>query len=497
MLQQKVLFVKGVSPQREETNVPLDKVIEIFFSVPLDVSSLSPKTIIVAENNLRPITGSLKYFATDFSVKFTPDSNLLPETSYQVTIVGKNEGVRDASRNLFLPANYNFSFRTGRVFLLEPSLLSPDDQSSLTTTPTFRWSIVPDAFYHIQVSNSNTFSPIVWPLDNIDPQGNFITPDISFEPGMYYWRVRAVKGGVLSKWSQTYRFRIIDGDVRVDAGVERQFRVEKTIPFDGEMDVSTNLSSLKIFFSEDVNSNTVGASNINVVGLPFDKDMSKKRLSVGISGAIGSGMLSEYYLYPGSGFVKDYEYVVKVLSNSVMNISGHTLLSDYIFRFYTPLTYYYVDKSQIRLAVGDIIKDKTDLEIDRVIYEVSKDAYLMADEQTKRNLDSGVISKYVKCFVKWETVYRILNGKLMEVMLSTSITLGDFSVRQSSPDIGLIRFIVDKAKKDADECAEKFSDEQLGTYVRKIEMAIRDINYPSLKKRELIKNTRTEGKLKG
>lgn len=489
MIRQKSLFVKSIFPDRGSSNIPLDQIIEIFFSLPLDILSINLNTIVVAENSIRPISGSIKYDAINYSVRFIPDELLNPETTYQITIVGGPDGIRDALKAAYLPSNFTSTFKTEKSFFQPPVLITPNDQSSVYETPIFKWERVGDvepSYYQIQVSKMNNFVEIIWPIENINIYGTEVTPDIIFEPGMYYWRVRSVKSGRNSPWSLVYRFRVVspevpdtlpsegeEGEEEEEEEIIGKFKVLKTFPKDDEIRVKVDIESIKIEFNSIIDEDTVSLSNIGVVGTSFDGDVNIDDEYPTFSGFISSGAIVSYYL---SGYLtKDFSYRVTVKSNSIRNVYNLALEKDYIFTFHTIWTYYYVSSKQIRTNIGSLVEDWTDMEIDRVIYDVSKYAYIMASDVIKSELDRGIINKDVRCFVEWETISRILNNKLISMSVSTQqVTLADFSIRSTTPDANFVRLLIDNAKSKADRCLSRITDEVLGDWVSEQQYALRD-----------------------
>lgn len=91
-----------------------------------------------------------------------------------------------------------------------PDLLSPLSGSRTTSTPVLSWSIATPGYWQIthfdvQVSDTPFFSSLIHSVNVTDPF--FILN--SFEPGTYYWRVKAVNElGVRSKWSAVWSFTV-------------------------------------------------------------------------------------------------------------------------------------------------------------------------------------------------------------------------------------------------------------------------------------------------
>ena len=146
-------------------------------------------------NGLRPVTGD------EFNV-ITFGSH----TGAFAFIAGT-----DLGNGLFLVPNYNsdnmaLTVPGDPIELTTPNLLSPADESTgVSTIPDLRWNLVAGtAAYHLQVSQNNDFSELLfekddvlavtWRTGQLDP---FVT---------YHWRVRATNSAGAGEWSQAFMF---------------------------------------------------------------------------------------------------------------------------------------------------------------------------------------------------------------------------------------------------------------------------------------------------
>lgn len=87
-----------------------------------------------------------------------------------------------------------------------PTLTLPEDSAILNTDQYFfRWSSVADATaYQLQVGFDPSFSG----FRSFNPSSNGQTVDLLSDGLTYYWRVRAVSGGVGSPWSEVRSFEV-------------------------------------------------------------------------------------------------------------------------------------------------------------------------------------------------------------------------------------------------------------------------------------------------
>ena len=99
--------VLSTDPLNNATNVAANKVININFSMPMDVSTLT-NTNITLKAGTATILGNVTYNLTKDVAYFTPSSNLLLNTTYTATVT---TAVKNAA-GVPLANNYNWSFNT-------------------------------------------------------------------------------------------------------------------------------------------------------------------------------------------------------------------------------------------------------------------------------------------------------------------------------------------------------------------------------------------------
>jgi hypothetical protein len=88
-----------------------------------------------------------------------------------------------------------------------PILISPDDESFPTFTPTFHWSAVEGAeHYRLEYTLDDQCDFSLG--EGIDTRQTFYTPTDTFPNDFRYcWRVRAESGSAIGNWSQTWHFQ--------------------------------------------------------------------------------------------------------------------------------------------------------------------------------------------------------------------------------------------------------------------------------------------------
>ena len=102
-------FVVRTMPPRSKVDVPLNAIITIIFSEPIDPASLTPSTVGVVRGTT-PVPGRLRVAdAEGLVVEFRPDVLLTPNASHQITVA---RGLRDRDGD-GLTADVSVEFSTG------------------------------------------------------------------------------------------------------------------------------------------------------------------------------------------------------------------------------------------------------------------------------------------------------------------------------------------------------------------------------------------------
>jgi hypothetical protein len=221
-------LISSIQPERYQTAVSTGEPITVQFFRDMDQTTFSDATIAlqVVGTVLRvPCT----YGYASRVLTITPSSPLSPSVSYEVTLVGDvnpvNDlltsgisGIKDIAGNGMV-GTFSWAFTTGTIATpTVPTLITPGHQSAIGSQPIFQWTSVTSSTgtltYQIQVSLSNTFETIYWPLstDLYNQTSTTIQPARSFTLNKeYWWRVRAIvtdgQGNPIpGPWSLTYNF---------------------------------------------------------------------------------------------------------------------------------------------------------------------------------------------------------------------------------------------------------------------------------------------------
>ncbi len=124
--------ITAVSPVSQTE--PVNSIVAVSFSEPLDPASVRPDTIgLVQQNNGQAVAGTLSLDAGGTRVLFTPAASLNPSTQYRIYAT---QGIQDATGN-GLQYNQNFYFTTGATTdSTAPTVVQTDPANAATGVPT-------------------------------------------------------------------------------------------------------------------------------------------------------------------------------------------------------------------------------------------------------------------------------------------------------------------------------------------------------------------------
>jgi hypothetical protein len=203
-------LIIGITPERYQSSVPTNTKIILTFLRDMDISTFSDATIALeVVGTVLRVPCTYSYSARVLTI--TPTTALNPGTSFKVTIVGDVNPVNDLlSANITgikdilgngMVGIFEWQFTTDSLGVpTTPSLITPVKESAIGSQPIFQWTSVTYAgtaapYYQIQVSLTNTFETIYWPVagDVVNQSSVVVQPARSFTYNQeYWWRVRAV-----------------------------------------------------------------------------------------------------------------------------------------------------------------------------------------------------------------------------------------------------------------------------------------------------------------
>lgn len=197
-------------PRHTEENIALDQVLEIYFMVDINKNTFTLDNVIlfnISEQLVEPVT--FDYNRRVLKVK--PVGKLGSNNHYQLQLIGGPKGIKDITGRS-MAQTFELEFTTKDTESIKPPrVLSPADVSVVREAATIQLEPNKNAdYYEIQISKSNTFHHLIWPTNGEKVYSTpeiTVTPDIPYETGLYYMRVRSVGDkGELSSWSDAIRF---------------------------------------------------------------------------------------------------------------------------------------------------------------------------------------------------------------------------------------------------------------------------------------------------
>lgn len=291
--------VISTSPSRYDTDVAVTTSIRATFDIDLDARYMDDFVYLLDSLGNR-IDGRVSYKKK--VITFTPKQSLSMGETYQFFIIGdsdltddKKQGVRSIIGDC-MEGNVSINFTTEADQSVEPPVMThPTNQSILRESPTFTWEAVDGVDgYQLQISVSNQFSSLVYPTsDDVDTlYDTTFHPDITFEDGLYYFRVRSVReDNVAGEWSKTYQFRldtheegkISEGDADfVDAtddelfGVSMDLELVEEFPKPDSINVPTNVKSIYFRVIGDINLPNIDEDSVKIIGHHVSDDWEEE-----------------------------------------------------------------------------------------------------------------------------------------------------------------------------------------------------------------------------
>lgn len=166
--------VISTDPERDETDVALNKVIEATFSMPMEPSTINGTTFTLKQGT-NTISGVVTY--TGVTARFTPEANLNSNTVYTATVTTGAEN----PAGIPLAGNYVWEFTTGAS--VAPTVISTDPEDDDIDVPLNK--TITASFS--EVMNPATFTPSTFILvdensNNVPVTFGFNGAVVSFDP---------------------------------------------------------------------------------------------------------------------------------------------------------------------------------------------------------------------------------------------------------------------------------------------------------------------------
>lgn len=205
-----VQWVLKSNPRPLAEDIPLDQELEVHFIRDLDMTQHIP--YLISLKNLVDLSEHpVEVEASGRSIKIKPMFDMQPESHYQLTINGGEEGLMDV-RGQRMPASYTLEFHTKQVKQLPaPTITSPTNDASVGKGVEIAWTPINGAhYYEIEISKTRDFDPIIWPERGQKQFESRVKPML-YVKGTYYVRVRAVRGDEFSGYSDVVLFVLEKG----------------------------------------------------------------------------------------------------------------------------------------------------------------------------------------------------------------------------------------------------------------------------------------------
>lgn len=104
--------VVAVSPVNAAGGINLGTTVSATFSEPMDSSTLTATTFLLADSTGQQIPGTVAYTSANATATLTPSTELTPSMTYSVTVKGGSTGVKDYNGNA-MASDFSWSFTTG------------------------------------------------------------------------------------------------------------------------------------------------------------------------------------------------------------------------------------------------------------------------------------------------------------------------------------------------------------------------------------------------
>jgi len=452
-------LVQIVYPPSASTDVALDDVIKVQFSMDMNINTINSNTIRLLDDNLSPVP--LTVFMDQSNPRrlaiAVPDQLLNPETRYKVVVVGGEEGVRSVDvyddGGAFLYVDHSWNFTTGSKDVLSaPVLTYPSNDLILSSKDiSFSWSSVEGAErYNFQISTDKSFSKIILNEDSISTNSYYPNTDLSIPvdiPGGYFWRVRAISSeGSFGIWSAIHQYYIDEESTSYDNYDSVDIlEVVSTFPASSETFVSEDIHSIAVEFNHPILPESVTEVSFFV---------KAKKIDFGGQGILVPGDIlvedNKILFSPIDPLEENTEYQVYI-TEEIKSTEGASLEERMMFRFLTNLSPCYSMAEIIRGDLGTFVDTFSDIDITIAIYRTSLWADQIANKpygsqndhligEVQRSSDNKI---FFHEYVRYETGIKLLLRRIMDhsIISSESKQLGDLSIKKSGslvPDINVV-----------------------------------------------------------
>lgn len=447
-------LVVDISPANKETNVSINKGIEVKFSFDMLVDTITASTMVLSKVNGATVDTKIIYDRKARTAYIKPVSLFEKGVQYRLTVVGGLDGIMAVTGSI-LPENKVYQFTTTNdVSVSTPSHLTAKVKSGRVT---LNW-LTPDAYnpdkdleYKPYISTS-ALDPdtdpgaVLWPLQGDalgQVKGTSIEATRVLPEGTYCAYLHAVNGTSKSAWVKE-QFIVEGAAVNPPSAPSFPmngfiFEVHATYP---EADsVGLSADGIKILFTEDIDVSTISTSSVYIVKAVKPKALSILDLMTKYSPAKSIDFTIGDFEQPNllslnvdlDSLEANTEYTV-LIREGVKSVSGSSLGEAYSLSFISRYTPLFGDAERIRDDIKIFLRNVSD----RVLYRYMHDVSLTALDTVSRVIspfnEANFLSdppRYVDEYVRYQVGYDlVVNAIVQETSgIGSSRTLGDLTIQ--------------------------------------------------------------------
>ncbi|BCO16159.1 virion structural protein_gp106 [Bacillus phage vB_BceM_WH1] len=441
-------LVTYVYPANKEQNVAVDTKVRVRFQADMNVSSLNEGTVYLTKVNGAKVACTYEYVRTNKELIVSPTAPLEPLAQYELMIIGESNGVKTVLGDI-IGVNKVYSFSTKG----EASVSEPQSFVATVKAPTVKFSWLPpitfipteQVVYHLFITEGNTApdAPVIWPVGEPSyavTQQSLEIP-ITFKEGTYTAHIKSKQKDIESKWvSATFVVEKKTEETKPPV-TEQGLRMIDSFPKNNSLDMKEK--EVFISFSEKLDESTVDATSVYMVEAEGKNEYSPMELyttyapSKAVEGVVISVEEGRVIKVVLPEKLEENKIYTIILRSKIASEAGLALGITHSITFYTPMNPFYVSIDIVRLDVGHLIGDMSDIELAKRIHEASKEAYQIASKS--KAFDATLykdgkfpyeVGQYVRCKVAYglllDTCVRMGAGG------KEAIKLGDLQVEDKS-----------------------------------------------------------------
>jgi hypothetical protein len=309
-------------PADDATGVPLNRIVSVVFSEPMDPATMTVANVTVQQLDT-PVPGTVSYAGV--TVTFQPDSPLEPLTTYSATVTA---AASDLAGNSLIE-NYVWNFQTGAgPDLTRPFVLTtiPDDGDlavSLDTavTVTFNEAMAPLSINDISFTLEDGLVPVDGNVTLVGASAVFV-PTLPLDPlteytGTVTTAATDLAGNALAV---EYAWTFTTG-LALD---EEAPTVVLTTPADEAINVPLD-ASVNATFSEAMNPLSVDNVSFEVVGPDL----------LPLNGTVNYDVLTRIATFTPTVDLESGNTYTATITTEVTDLAGNSMLLDYVWTFST------------------------------------------------------------------------------------------------------------------------------------------------------------------